>query len=355
MAKGFRIKRVGDDGNCMFRAVSHQLYGTEDHHFMIRQRCMDFLQINKSFYESFIVGSSQTFDHYVTEKRKDRIWGDDVELQLLSELYSAPIDIYSGGDNPVRTFRESQDGTGRVIRLSYHRRSHYNSVVKMDNPENTGVVNVMEEEPGALEDKGIALSIARNSTIEEIKTNLNDEEGLYEEGVRSQLNNIINGSQGIIDQYRMMVEASRQTFEDEGRRDIDLAIEESLKLIDRESIPQAELRTEESKAIAESAKIYEERLDEEEMLRIALQESLENSGRDHTNLIDEQHQQFNDGAMDYILEQSRLEHERESLRYNPLVLHFVSQGFQENLVIQAVAQFGNNEDTVMSFLCSNLS
>ena len=45
--EGLRIVEVGGDGNCLFRAISHQVYGTEDHHRLIRVRCIDYIQSEK--------------------------------------------------------------------------------------------------------------------------------------------------------------------------------------------------------------------------------------------------------------------------------------------------------------------
>lgn len=39
---GLRIFSMGADGNCLFRAFSHQVYGTEDHFKYIRKRTMDY-------------------------------------------------------------------------------------------------------------------------------------------------------------------------------------------------------------------------------------------------------------------------------------------------------------------------
>ena len=33
------VKSIRGDGNCLFRAISHQIYGTSDHHQMVRQKC----------------------------------------------------------------------------------------------------------------------------------------------------------------------------------------------------------------------------------------------------------------------------------------------------------------------------
>ena len=35
---------------------------------------------------------------------QDGIWGDDVEIEALSEIYGRPIEIYSTSVKPIRTF-----------------------------------------------------------------------------------------------------------------------------------------------------------------------------------------------------------------------------------------------------------
>lgn len=41
--KGFVIKQMKEDGACLFRAVSDQIYGDEDMHSTIRSHCMDYI------------------------------------------------------------------------------------------------------------------------------------------------------------------------------------------------------------------------------------------------------------------------------------------------------------------------
>jgi OTU domain-containing protein 5 len=91
---------------------------------------MDYIEIEREFFTQFIVGD---FDQYVSRKRLDGVWGDDIELQAMSEIYDRPIEIYAYRAEPMRTFHEDQKNHGihqrRPIRLSYHGNEHYNSVV----------------------------------------------------------------------------------------------------------------------------------------------------------------------------------------------------------------------------------
>ena len=46
-AKNLRIKEVAGDGNCLFRSIADQLYGSEDYHDLLRKHCMDYISIEK--------------------------------------------------------------------------------------------------------------------------------------------------------------------------------------------------------------------------------------------------------------------------------------------------------------------
>ena len=54
--KNFRIVEIGRDGNCLFRAVAHQVYGDEDEHRMVRLKCMEYILNDKEYFSSFIIG-----------------------------------------------------------------------------------------------------------------------------------------------------------------------------------------------------------------------------------------------------------------------------------------------------------
>ena len=41
--KGYSIKKMGEDGACLFRAVADQLYGDEEMHQGVRTQCMDYI------------------------------------------------------------------------------------------------------------------------------------------------------------------------------------------------------------------------------------------------------------------------------------------------------------------------
>lgn len=68
---------------------------------------MDYIQLEKDFFKDYVIGGSIGFDFYLERKRKDGEWGDDLEIQALSEIYDKPIEIYAYSHVPLRTFHES--------------------------------------------------------------------------------------------------------------------------------------------------------------------------------------------------------------------------------------------------------
>ena len=91
---------------------------------------------------------NKEFDNYINMKSKLGVWGDDVELQAISEIYNRPIEIYSGSNKPLKTFheninefnlkQENKDNQLEIkkispIRISYHGQEHYNSIIPRKN------------------------------------------------------------------------------------------------------------------------------------------------------------------------------------------------------------------------------
>jgi len=103
------------DGNCLFRAVSDQVYHTPDHHRLIRLRCMDYIRAERDFFQQYL---TENLDAYCDRKEQDGEWGDDIEIQALGEIYQTKIEIYSYNGVMLRTFHEDQEHDNHVQRAS---------------------------------------------------------------------------------------------------------------------------------------------------------------------------------------------------------------------------------------------
>ena len=68
-------------------------------------------EIWKSHFSAFTVGSLDQFPEYIAWKRQLGVWGDDPEIQAMSELYNRPILVYAF--HPV-------EGAVVLNRMAYH-------------------------------------------------------------------------------------------------------------------------------------------------------------------------------------------------------------------------------------------
>jgi OTU-like cysteine protease len=52
LRRGLKIRTIEGDGNCLFRAISDQIYGGDQtYHAMIRGACMDYIESEREFFE----------------------------------------------------------------------------------------------------------------------------------------------------------------------------------------------------------------------------------------------------------------------------------------------------------------
>ena len=125
--RGLRENEVDGDGNCQFRAIADQLYGSPDRYAEVRANIVEHLRSNSSRYSAFVPDS---YDAYIEIMGRDGNWGDHLTLQAASNVYGLEIRVYTSYDgNWERVIRPTDDGNiRRAIQLSFYAELHYNSV-----------------------------------------------------------------------------------------------------------------------------------------------------------------------------------------------------------------------------------
>ena len=135
-----QVHPVAGDGNCLFRSVAHQVYGNDSLHDLVREKCMDYMEVNADFFAMFVEGGIERFHDYITMKRELACWGDDPEIQAICEIYGRRAEIWAfdpvRGARRLRTYHElPQEDRGERIEdlpaiiLSFYGGGHYDSIV----------------------------------------------------------------------------------------------------------------------------------------------------------------------------------------------------------------------------------
>jgi OTU domain-containing protein 3 len=85
------------DGNCLFRALSDQMFGDYGNgHDQVRADVCDFMEENKDDFSMFLVlddgdakeeEDAQDFESYIEHMRQDGEWGGNLELVASARIY----------------------------------------------------------------------------------------------------------------------------------------------------------------------------------------------------------------------------------------------------------------------------
>jgi len=143
---------IAADGNCLYRAIAHQLAisspSTENiDHREIRKTCAESLRENQEEYAPFCdleEHKVNSFHEYVEKCVGDpnsSEWGGHLELRALAKGLDKTIIVYSAESAPLiihgddHTTESHTDDNVNTLKLSFHKHyyalgEHYNSVVK---------------------------------------------------------------------------------------------------------------------------------------------------------------------------------------------------------------------------------
>lgn len=129
---GLYIYEIEADGNCLFRAISHQLYCNENNHSELREMCVDHMWKYKDRFEVFCTSS---FESYCQRMRMPGTWAAELEVRAMEEILDRVFTIYSSDNkeekpSPMQMNFDEALLVGinvETVKLSYHG-IHYNSI-----------------------------------------------------------------------------------------------------------------------------------------------------------------------------------------------------------------------------------
>lgn len=153
-------------GNCLFNALSDQLYGHQNEHAAIRSRVIDYMRAHAEYYKQFIdvypgggirrnpkrknagAYSSPTnapapseadidrvFESHLQRMAKGGTYGDNMEITAFSSAYDVDVKIYQRDFAYMVTGGGGAEDSNRpVAHIAYHIWEHYSSIRNLDGP-----------------------------------------------------------------------------------------------------------------------------------------------------------------------------------------------------------------------------
>mmetsp|Transcript_3617 Transcript_3617/g.12048 ORF Transcript_3617/g.12048 Transcript_3617/m.12048 type:complete len:218 (+) Transcript_3617:173-826(+) len=91
MEFGVVERAIEGDGNCQFRAISDQIYGSQQHHGLVRAACVEQLLLGRERYKDYVI--AENFEEYVEKMAKDGEWGDHVTLKATADALGTDINL----------------------------------------------------------------------------------------------------------------------------------------------------------------------------------------------------------------------------------------------------------------------
>uniref|UniRef100_A0A0G4F278 OTU domain-containing protein n=1 Tax=Chromera velia CCMP2878 TaxID=1169474 RepID=A0A0G4F278_9ALVE len=83
--------KIGDDGNCLFRSCSWNLFGTEDFHAYVRHCAVSRMWEERGEFGAFL--GEEALREYLREMAEDRTWGDELSVRAVADYFGCTVHI----------------------------------------------------------------------------------------------------------------------------------------------------------------------------------------------------------------------------------------------------------------------
>jgi hypothetical protein len=127
----WRIVRIQADGNCLFRAVSDQIYRNEAFHADMRRRVVEYIAREKELFRPFVeneqAGKYEHIDAYCKRMQQDAQWGGNPELFAVARLFNVRIYVHQGPKRRLSIESGRVEAPEMEINLLF-RNDHYDSL-----------------------------------------------------------------------------------------------------------------------------------------------------------------------------------------------------------------------------------
>lgn len=123
----FLVHDVKGDGACFFRAVSYQIYGTEERHHEIRMAGIEYIRDNPSEFAGF---GTESIEMYIREMSKTTTWCDDIIMNAVARAKNIAIRVIQPTSCELVLGQEGQNL--REICVGYINEDHYISLSQVN-------------------------------------------------------------------------------------------------------------------------------------------------------------------------------------------------------------------------------
>ena len=84
---GLASVEMEGDGNCQFRSIADQLFGSQEHHLVVRSVAMAHMRDVAADFFGMYFESPREYAAYLTDMSRSRTWGDELTLRACVEAF----------------------------------------------------------------------------------------------------------------------------------------------------------------------------------------------------------------------------------------------------------------------------
>lgn len=133
------INIIGD-GNCFFRAISHQLFDQQNHYRELRNLSIMYMNQNKSIFKSFVT-EDKNINNYISRMSKNNTYADHLIITATAIALNQNIVIHEQGKRPLLI--PGSDYIDHQLHILYNvNLTHYDSLKDFNG--NTPFINFID-------------------------------------------------------------------------------------------------------------------------------------------------------------------------------------------------------------------